>query len=702
MILFAAGLWLCMSGVPGTAATDTTSTAWKQYESELAGAHKRLGSAKPSAPQERTRAALSACLDGRRAELTKLYRQCLELESRANDDGSLRESDSILYLFNSTLTDREDFLLAQELAAKDARNEELRLRILLSLLDDEYYELNQLKGQNRYNKFTRIFNRASSSLTKLAMFQPQDAAQLLLDGVYSLRKAKVTTNRERKMVYVGNVFLEKYPEAPEAAEVRELLANLRIKLNADEAKREQSLGKLYADHGNYVAAEFHMENAALTEPGNAETSSQLTALRHESAAAETALARSLAVSPAEKHFDSETAGLLGQAVKAAVTADLQRMEKLAGKESKLQDSAAYACASLIEAGGKHDEALQRFAAVAASGPDSPGGRASAAVLRNPAYNLDQQFALAAKEMREERKKFILTGRRSSDESAYLYGSAAIQGTASGAGAVGALFFTDILVRGIAEQFRTQVGVDEVVDAGARYLRKYPSSSRSRQIAYEISELSRQSGGFAQSKDYLEQAGADTPERLAKLRENEARKYHDQAMSAGDPAARKQVLQHVVDKYGDTKIAKTAAKELAKLQPTIGENSIVLTRKMLSRDAEILTSLGLSPGLADGKKSNGELDDLGVAFDPPGKRFAYRLKGETEYRVSDTPSKDRERLLTRAKELRDTYLRNEEAKETLIRQKLPFAVEGGAGSSGVSVSPKLIPAKERDKDSRYFR
>ena len=143
-------------------------------------------------PESRTESALSAVFSGDRKRLAELYQESLTEEQQTGDNRLLRQSDSILYLYNKSQRDREKYLLGMEIAATEARSEELRTRILLGLLTDEYYELNQLGVQNRFNKFTRVFNRASSSLSKLALFQPQDAAQLLLDGAYSMRKARDT------------------------------------------------------------------------------------------------------------------------------------------------------------------------------------------------------------------------------------------------------------------------------------------------------------------------------------------------------------------------------------------------------------------------------------------------------------------------------------------------------------------------------
>lgn len=610
-------------------------------------------------------------------------------------------AEAILYLFNSTLSSRDEFLLAMETAARQTQDKALRDRMLLALLEDEYYELNQLKGENRYNKFTRVFNRASSSLSRLAMLQPQAAAQLLLDGAYSLRKARATTDRERQMAFLCRVFLEKYPDAPEAGEVAELQAQLRERLRNDMLERERLAGDLYRARGNLSAAEFHYENAALLAPDNKDLSRLVESVRTERRQHEESAAAAVAVAPTEGQLSREDLEVLGQAARALLTGRAEPLARAAQTPSGVTDSVGYAAAAWFEMQGRHDAAIQQLVFTAESFRGTPGGQAAAALLADTSYNLDERFELAMETLKTQRKQFILTGKRSTEDQGYVWGSAAIQSGGQGLAGLPALFLTDVLVRGVAEHFKTQVETDLVVDAGARYIRRYPGGARSREIAGQLAQLCEKAGDPDRAGRFLALAGGGTPDKDRKLDEDRARRLMDQAMAADDLWQRKRLLQYVVETFGSTKIAATARKQLARLHPTLGEGSVVLTRKMLRENPGFAAQLGIPPSLLDGRKAGGEMAELGVAFDPQGRKFAYQAEGGDFVTVT-VPEPERERLMAGARALADAMGVRESGRSALKRQIVPVEIKGGAGGSGIELAPQLIPYADRPEDTKYFR
>jgi hypothetical protein len=678
-----------------------THSAWAAYEQELKKAaedtanHKRM-----TGPESRSYAALKAFYAGDRHSLQQLYYSTVAEERARGDAGPLRQSDSILYLFNSSLASRDDFLLAQEKAAKQTESDELRIRILLSMLEDEYYEINQLKGQNKYNKFTRIFNRASSSLTKLALFQPQDAAQLLLDSVYSFRKAKTTTDRERKMVFLSKQFLSKYPNAPEAGEVRELLNQLEFKLNLDWAHREQETGKMYFERGEYVPAEFHLENAAVLNPSDLQSTQLLSQSRAARNQHEELSARARMVSNGESRLTAEQQKQLTEITYAMARGDGKTLENLARGNSSMASEAAYALSAKLEADGRHDAALQQLAWVSATFQGTAVSNAANGLLANGSYNLSWEFQKTVQDLKQKREKYVLTGNRSRDDSAYLYGSAGIQATGQAASGIPFLFVTDMLVRGVAEQFKTQLDIDDVVDAGAEYIRRYPETSRAKEIAYQVGLLSEKSGKGEESSHYFETADANTPQRRQKARENEARALMDKATTADDLVQRKKLLEKIVSDYSDLKLAETARKQLDKLQPTIAAGAIVLPRKMLQRDSQFVSMIGLPAALLDGSKSNGEISDTGIAIDPEMKTYSYRLKSGNMPLYGKIAAGSRQEIRMRAKALYKQYAYETSGKELVQRQKFPFGIEGGAGGSGVDLSPRILPIEDNPNDKNF--
>ncbi len=647
------------------------------------------------------RRALSAYFGRNRRQLLSIYDEARVAEDTAGKAADLRLSDAILYLYNNTLPEREEFLAAQEAAARQIRNEELRQRILLSLLDDEYYELNQLKGENQFNKFSRVFNRASSSLSKLALFQPQDAAQLLLDAAYSLKKARTTTERERMMVFTAKKFLAKYPEAPERPEVEELLRQLNAKLQSDWVKKEVAAGQVALDQGNYRAAIFHLENAIGLDPANEEAGKLLNQARDAEAQLEQARALAVSVADHESQLSSADAAILEAACRALVSGKDTSLADNRPSDPELAASLVYAQAASLERRGNHEKALSLLAELAEIAPNGTVGNLAKGLLANPDYNLGAAFDEAIAQIREERKKFIMTGRRTADETAYVMGSAAVQNVGSMAN-VPALFFTDMLVRGVAERFRTQVAVDAAVDAGAAYLRRYPASPRAQEIAKVVAELSARSGDLQRTRLYLQFAGEEDPKKLAKLREDEARRQFELAAQTANLAERKRLLEALVRDYPDCKITATAQRELDKLPPTVDEGAIVLTRKMLASDGELVQALGLDPALVDGQKRNGEITDEGIAIDAAATQYSFKLCDAVAFERRPIAKARRDWIIARSRALLAASGFEVSSKQALRRRVLPVEIEGGAGSSGIEVAPKLLPYPDRSTDARYFR
>ncbi|MGI8906595.1 MAG: hypothetical protein ACR2IE_08910 [Candidatus Sumerlaeaceae bacterium] len=646
--------------------------------------------------------ALVAMFAGDRERLRLTYYQAIEREKASADNRPLRSSDAILYLFNSSLADREQFLAGQEIAAAEAGSEELRTRILMSLLSDELYELNKVEGQNRFNKFTRVFNRASTSLSQLIMLQPRAAVQLIWDGIYSIRQAKPATDRERKMVYLATNFLRKYPDAPESAEVQLLLAELRTKLNADRAVRGKATGKLALKKQEYDTAEFHLEKAAILAPEDRETSELLRNARALRIGAEDAQSVAMSVGGAEQEMGDEDASMLAQACRALACADAAALSRAQASPSNVRDSIAVGIAALTESQGRHDRALQQLAEIQRHAPGTAGARAAAATLANPAYNLDDQFEQALRDLAAQRRKYYWTGNRTSEDTAYQVGSATIQQGAQAASGVPVLAGADVAVRAITEQFRSTVDVDPVIDAGARYLRKYPNSSRSSAIAAELSDLAKKSRDYIRSEEYLAETGQATAEQLAKLHEKQAISLFERAMKTAVLTERRNLLLDLAQKFPDSKVVqKSAGKELSRIAPNIADDSILLVRKMLQKDPTVAVQLGLAPQYVDGNRNNGELAEEGMTITPSVGIFDYKIGGEESFRTAKLPPLNLDQLLSRARELQRDYNTQQQSREVVRQQRVPFAIDGGIGGSGVDLAPQLVPAKSDPRDKNRF-
>lgn len=647
------------------------------------------------------RAALVALFTGDRQQLSQSFWTATQREQAARDNRTLRTSDAILYLYNQSLTSREEFLAGQEVAAANARDPDLKTRILMSLLTDEIYDLNQVEGQNRFNKFTRVFNRASSSLSQLILLQPQAAVQLVWDGIYSIRKAKPTTDRERKMIFLARNFLKKHPGAPETAEVNDLLSKLQAKLIADNANRGKIAGKLALTRGRFSTAEYHLEKASILAPADRETSELLQQARRLRVRANDELTLALMVTEGEMPATLERA--LGEACRAVLKGDTRALVAVRSTSRELWDSADYAAAALAEREGQHNVAIQQLATLVQANAAGPGTRAAARLLSNVSYNLDIHFEQRIKEFAADQRNFVLTGNRSGEEAAYALGSATIQSAGQAATGIPMLVGLDAAVRGVTEKFRTQVDVTDVVDAGARYLRKYPKSPRSREIAAQLAELSRKAGDYDRTEEYLAEAGVADPAAMAKLRNKQAAVLYEKAKASTDIFEKRRLLQELMEKHGEAPVVqKSAGKELAKIPPGLAADSILLLSKMLKKDPSVATGLGVPAAWVDGQKSNGELAEEGLCIHPSAKIFEYKIAGEETYRAGGLPAGNLEPLLAAARLLQANYLSATEGQAITRRQKLPFAIDGNVGGSGVDMAPKIVPVPDNPQDKQRFR
>lgn len=123
--------------------------------------------------------------------------------------------------------------------------------------------------------------------------------------------------------------------------------------------------------------------------------------------------------------------------------------------------------------------------------------------------------------------------------------------------------------------------------------------------------------------------------------------------------------------------------------------------MLQKDPRIATQLGLSAQLVDGSRNNGEVAEEGLTLNPSAASFDYKIADEQTYRTAPLPSQAMDQLLAGARQLQRDYLATEQGKSVVSRQKVPFALDGGVGSSGVDFAPQLVPAKSDPRDKNRF-
>jgi hypothetical protein len=569
---------------------------------------------------------------------------------------------------------------------------------LLALAKDPQYWIRVLDRENRFNKFSRVFNRAVSSVTRLVMMQPGEAVSMVIDGARGGLANRDATVRERLMAFEARRFLELFPTSPDAGEVREMLGRLEVRLSEDRARWYWERGVDASARGQWVLAQEYLRLAPLDQ----RTSNALEKLAESAANREEAAARMVAAGGGE-----QARPLAYRQAVLSLARNLSGGSAPSGwnvPAAQAAGSAAgqYAAAAAQARAGDLEGAVDALTALARDHPRSPEAPSAEMAVASPGWNPQVRWELSATELDQRRKRYALTGNRGPTDTALAGASAAAQ---AGAGAA-ALFGTDIFFRSVAEGFRSRVDSDEAQDAAAAYLRRLPEGRLSAHLKRVRVDLEKLAGNPDAALDLIADPqtapGSDRRE-VAKLRERQARDQLVQALQLSDLPARRGALERLARDLGDTPSGRKAAERLAGMPGggAASASAIVVPRTILQNRPEAAAQLGVPADWVDGKRGNGELTAEGVVVAADGQSASMRTSSREGWRTQSLGKPGAQKRLALAQELALVAAEEEEGKSLLSRRRLPLGIEGGAGGSGVDVAPRLLPFEDRPGTERLF-
>ncbi|NLD60919.1 hypothetical protein GX645_00495 [Candidatus Sumerlaeota bacterium] len=638
-------------------------------------------------------AALRAAVSGNRDKLNAI--------ANSTWDAKSPHAWSLNYLRAQSEPNREERLQGLEFLAGTSPSNEYKTRAMLALLDDESYECAVLAKRQKFNKFSRVFNRASGALSKLALFQPQDAALLVLDGVYTKKKWKDVDSPERRMAWLCNQFLAKYPDSPDAADARAQLEALKPRLDEDYVSRQLAQGEMCLANRNFDGARAHFEHAQLVMPDNPLTGAAIERLNNAIEDDEVECVKAVSVSKGESVLDKEDATTVRRAARAMVCNRESTFAELMNKPCGAADSLAYAGAAWTEKNGNHEHALAQLANITALWPQTPGAEAARAQLMNPDYSLELAFDLAMEDLQKRREEFIKTGNLSKSDQGFQLAQAGITMTGGPFAAISMpiLFAGDMSIRGIAEMFRTSLDIEMLIDAAARYNARYPKTKRARQVANEVAELCRKANDLKRAKKFAEMAGGASEKQQEQFAKMSAAQMLRSAALTSDLGERRALLEKIVREYPQSKQAKRANKDLALVAPGTTRGSLGVPTKLLARDPQLVQMLGLPTNMADGSRLNGEIHKIGVTVAPGATMVEFR--DNAGWHSVAIPKESRKQLLARVKELQALDDLKHEGETRLATKLIPLEISGGIGAGGIEASPKIMPLEDDTERLKLF-
>ncbi|MFQ5881682.1 MAG: tol-pal system YbgF family protein [Candidatus Methylomirabilales bacterium] len=525
-------------------------------------------------------------------------------------------------LLNSTLTDRAAFLAAQKAALDKAAEPEEEALISWRLERDELTRANDLYHQSVVNRLGKVLNRLLRAINLTSFLVDPLMAPVIdsaLDVVLHPGDLKGMSVEERKALVLYQRFLARYPEDPEAEDVRKdvvrLLAKKRQALLAQEIDR----GEEAFQAGDLWTAERHFQGALGLDPASDAAGQGMTAVESRGQEERGRRARALETSPQPPPFKGAPDETLYYDLLLATTRrQPTRMREMANtlasrhQADRLWGAAMDILALSYELEGQKEKAHQILWEVADRG-QSPSRQARARLLlEDSGYN--QLVAIRAAERRhlKDTLSYILGGRGALEQaivhsptSLLLYGTpAAIPlGTATAAG---------IGIRGIQVLTGNPVPRSAIIEAGEEYLREHPPPDpHYGEVCRLLAQAYEQEERYNRAIYYYREAGTD-PDKIRNLEEHAAETLLDRAGQSPTPQ-KTQFLATILRDYPETAAAREAGRKFRALTAPQYQGLRLSKRFLEEHPVVAQEGLRLKASLLDGDLDNGEIAAEGVAL-----------------------------------------------------------------------------------------
>lgn len=580
----------------------------------------------------------------------------------------------------------------------------LRGVILRAIMEEPAFRSNQALFIRRYGFYANWFNRVMYSVAQVVQGNIQVVFQLFVDGVNDLipsPEADPLTRRAYDMM-----------RRAEAADGRggdpEKLNKLEKAVSRALAESDMENARWAMHVDDPEAAAFYARQAGETVPGfkaadEMATKADAEAARHR----REALASSQVGYPDRKpSFDPASPELL-RAI-------------LAGKDLK-----AYR--------PKPDETL--VVEVLKTLPKPAEGRATmmrrwipflrerseappyhrlwlTAFVSSPAQNLDERLIRALSQRRGQIWKFIFLGPEKPRQRVYKAASWVSQSLEAMQN-IGIFYVFELVSRTGQAVWAPPVPKEEVLDAQAAWLKATPDArgKESQELGKDLAKSYVNEKRFEDARRTLTTVGSLDGARAKKIDRAEARWLLQMARTQPEGPERKATLDRIHKLAPETSTDK-AANKLAHPKPRkIPPQILALEWKTVVQWTGMPMPYGI-PGKKewfDGKLENGEITSRGPQFERKDEKSPVTVRYSVAFPDGD---KSFEATLTLDKlppRIRHWFeLASSQSKEAaeIIRQlsrlPVPFAVEGGAGPSGVDLYPELLPMQSKPGEIDLYK
>jgi hypothetical protein len=508
----------------------------------------------------------------------------------------------------------------------------LRRRLSSHLEADPLRVAERRLHEHRMARLSGIFNRISRPLASLGtagVLNPIEAGRSAISTLLAITSSPEVSVQERQALRAYEEFLKRHPDSPEATEVAARVERYRLKRKRElhgraVAAAEQALGS-----GSPEVCLAHLERAERILPGDAgaralraEAEAKLEERRAQIASALSAT-EPLGL-PADPQRRFEWSQLLAAALVAPPEEVAGRARAARDREwgARVPDELEFLeLREVLERDGE-DAFFRAAERIARLDPrESNMARHARSILADPDQNPYASYREARRSDRGGRLRFLALGQYHRGPPRYGL-PRPLEWLLGAPGALAQIALTPLrLVQYPA--VRARFGAS-VIDAGERYLRKFPDGEHARDVHRELEGLHAGRGRWAKALEHHRARGSPQPRTVARYRRNAAEQALEAARLERRWDVRIQLYRWVQQDYGDTPQAAVASRELADLLRETTPQNIRLSRAFLLENPELLggAALALRPELLDGDGDNGELAEEGVT-----------LLGQTDVRIA---------------------------------------------------------------------
>lgn len=255
-------------------------------------------------------------------------------------------------------------------------------------------------------------------------------------------------------------------------------------------------------------------------------------------------------------------------------------------------------------------------------------------------------------------------------------------------ALGLIQGAQTVMRGVSLLFGNTLGVEKAIEAYGEVERTNPAALTDDDYR-DWADLYAKTDRYPEAIQVLESHSISDDKRIKKYREgwgSEIVKRADELPAGED---RFKALKFVIEDLSDTKAAARAEKVLAET-PSSERPLVQVPKEDLVTYAPILQEAGfsLSPEWWDGDKSNGEMSDEGVYWDPQGSVW-YRVGKRSPWRKIDQPEESRTRLQGYFDRIEQEGIARALREGRRGQRSFPLEVEGALGPDGSYLTPKFV-------------